>query len=251
MIFYLNKIEYHLVDHCNLNCAGCSHYAVLAKPRFADIKLFEKNVKQLVRLLDNSNIRLKFFHLLGGEPLLHPEIEDFCKIARKLLPDTIIKIKTNGILLNKMPDSFFNCVKENNIKIEFSDYHILNNEISADIVRDKELFSYNYIGNTKKPITKCPVEYFNDYSIACMQLEENGDLHFCGYSANIKFYDEYYGFKHEVIKDQDYVNIFDNNVIANKIFSWSHKKRPFCDYCRTHILKKWHAFNDKNEWISE
>ena len=34
----LDYVEFHLTDHCNLNCAGCTHFAPYADKRFADIK---------------------------------------------------------------------------------------------------------------------------------------------------------------------------------------------------------------------
>ena len=34
----LDYLEFHLADHCNLNCAGCLHYAPFADKRFADVE---------------------------------------------------------------------------------------------------------------------------------------------------------------------------------------------------------------------
>ena len=35
------ELEIHVVDHCNLNCAGCNHFTPLAKPFFIEVKDFE------------------------------------------------------------------------------------------------------------------------------------------------------------------------------------------------------------------
>jgi molybdenum cofactor biosynthesis enzyme MoaA len=45
--------------------------------------------------------------LMGGEPLLHPELERFFPAARTAFPSAKIKIVTNGILLSKKEDSFW------------------------------------------------------------------------------------------------------------------------------------------------
>jgi molybdenum cofactor biosynthesis enzyme MoaA len=65
----LRYVEYHLVEHCNLDCTGCGHFSPFAQEQFADPRSFEKDPAQLARLFGNiGKIRL-----MGGEPLLHPE----------------------------------------------------------------------------------------------------------------------------------------------------------------------------------
>ena len=34
----LDYVEFHLADHCNLNCAGCMHFSPYADHRLADIE---------------------------------------------------------------------------------------------------------------------------------------------------------------------------------------------------------------------
>ena len=66
---HIPLIEYHLVNHCNLNCKGCAHFAPLAKPWFADINEFEKDLNQL-----SSKVIIDKLTLFGGEPLLNNDI---------------------------------------------------------------------------------------------------------------------------------------------------------------------------------
>jgi len=46
----------------------------LAEEEFADIKVFEKDFARLSKLL---NAKVDRIGLMGGEPLLHPQINDF------------------------------------------------------------------------------------------------------------------------------------------------------------------------------
>ena len=39
----IESLEYHIVDHCNLNCAGCSHFSPLAEHWFVDPEAFERD----------------------------------------------------------------------------------------------------------------------------------------------------------------------------------------------------------------
>jgi len=91
----LDYLELHLADHCNLNCAGCLHYAPFADKRFADIEVFKCDFKRLKELFSNiRHIRLK-----GGEPLLNPKAAEFVRIARDSFPKSAIRVVTNGLKL--------------------------------------------------------------------------------------------------------------------------------------------------------
>ena len=48
---YLSQVEFHLVDHCNLNCAHCDHFTPLAKEYFADIEDLRTTIMQKAELL--------------------------------------------------------------------------------------------------------------------------------------------------------------------------------------------------------
>ena len=87
----IRALEYHLADHCNLNCAGCTHFSPIAKPHFASLERFEENLKKL----KEWNFEIGQFNLLGGEPLLHSQVRDFIEVAHKYLTCPIC-IKTNG-----------------------------------------------------------------------------------------------------------------------------------------------------------
>lgn len=45
-------IEIHAADHCNLSCSSCSHYAPIAKPKFADLDVFKKSLQKLSPFAD-------------------------------------------------------------------------------------------------------------------------------------------------------------------------------------------------------
>ena len=69
------NFEVHLIDSCNLNCKGCVHFAPLAKPSsFYPLEEFEKEIKRLSELFGG---RFGWIHIMGGEPLLNPNINDY------------------------------------------------------------------------------------------------------------------------------------------------------------------------------
>ncbi|MDR0723938.1 MAG: 4Fe-4S cluster-binding domain-containing protein, partial [Endomicrobium sp.] len=74
------RFEIHVTDHCNLNCKSCSHFSPLAQERYLDLNQFQNDCKRLALL---TNGKLEDIIFLGGEPLLHPNLGDIFKIARK------------------------------------------------------------------------------------------------------------------------------------------------------------------------
>ena len=88
----------HTNNHCNLNCAGCNHFAPLTKPHFIDIEQFQALLDRL-RFLCGTRVQIRIIRLMGGEPLLHPQISDLVQMTRDAFQKTAIEIRTNGILL--------------------------------------------------------------------------------------------------------------------------------------------------------
>jgi uncharacterized radical SAM superfamily Fe-S cluster-containing enzyme len=111
--------ETHMVDHCNLDCWGCNHFSPLSDKWFADLDTFTKDLKRLSELFDKDATSIT---LLGGEPLLHPELEKFFPVARAAFPFAIIKVVTNGILLNEKDNLFWRECSAQNVEIAVTVY---------------------------------------------------------------------------------------------------------------------------------
>jgi glycosyltransferase involved in cell wall biosynthesis len=87
---------YALVDHCNLACHGCDHDSPLAPPRFTALDQFERDLRALSEVLHAHDLRLG-----GGEPLLHPHVEEFFEVARACRVADRLTLVTNGLMLHK------------------------------------------------------------------------------------------------------------------------------------------------------
>jgi hypothetical protein len=116
----LPYIEMHVVDHCNLNCRSCSHYSPISPERFADPEAAARDFARLAALFG----RVTVLRLMGGEPLLHPQLNRFVIAARSCLPSTSIAIVTNGMLLCSQPDSFWELLASTRVRLEITDYPI-------------------------------------------------------------------------------------------------------------------------------
>lgn len=248
--------EVHLTEHCNLNCQSCSHFSPLAKEEYADLVDFENDFRRLSLL---SNGEIESFNLMGGEPLLHPKVTSFFKIAREYFPNAYIQLVTNGILLNEQPVSFWESMQKYNIVLRPTKYPI-------DIDwKEIEKIASNY--NIK-------VEYFNDIKISCKTpicingmlnsaqnyrkcrckkcyILSKGKIYPCSVAGNIHHFIKYYNINIEN-SPLNGIDIYKAKNIY-EIDKFLKKQIPLCKYCNGsgyRLYKKWAVSKkDINEWI--
>ncbi|MDE7131955.1 MAG: 4Fe-4S cluster-binding domain-containing protein [Lachnospiraceae bacterium] len=120
---YLDKpilisLETNIVDDCNLNCRGCSHFSNLFE-RGTGVP-FETYCRDLKHIAEH--VYIQRFDMLGGEAILHPKIIEYIEYTRKMLPYSDIQIISNGLLIPKQTEAFFQCCAKNDITISISGY---------------------------------------------------------------------------------------------------------------------------------
>jgi len=96
------SLEVHIVDHCNLRCDGCCSMSPFLPEWYIDPEDLRRDLASARRCLAPT-----WFKLVGGEPLLHPELIPCLKIARDSHISEIVSVTTNGILLDRMPDELW------------------------------------------------------------------------------------------------------------------------------------------------
>ena len=81
----------YVTDQCNLDCAYCTEYDN-SKPHPA----LEDITRWLTKIRDLGTVRVA---LVGGEPLMHPDIVEIVRRTRRL--GIAVSLTTNGFLLSK------------------------------------------------------------------------------------------------------------------------------------------------------
>ncbi len=92
-------LEYHVADHCNLRCDHCCSYSPVLKKWLADPADFERDLRAVRRVVEPE-----FVKIVGGEPLLHPELERLLVIAKELRVGPRIQLTTNGLLIDRLTE---------------------------------------------------------------------------------------------------------------------------------------------------
>lgn len=103
----IKNLELNIAHHCNLSCRRCSHLSPAANKYFMPPEQILKDLGLLAKYCQTRQVRL-----LGGEPLLHPELLQVIEAVRESGIGGIIRVVTNGILLNKMPELFWENVDQ-------------------------------------------------------------------------------------------------------------------------------------------
>lgn len=94
-MYHSKNLEIHVIDHCNLDCVGCSHESPLMPRRAEDPDRLAEALTALWR-----HYRTRLVKLLGGEPLLHPRLDNVIHAIRSVT-NARIRAVTNGTLLRR------------------------------------------------------------------------------------------------------------------------------------------------------
>lgn len=254
-------IEYHLVDSCNLKCAGCSHYSSLLD-KLTYIEL-EDIINDLTLLKNKIGDNLITLRLLGGEPLLHPQICECLTAIRNIFPLCNIVIVTNGILLKKMSDEFFNICRTSHIEIDITDYKLFNVEEILNKLKDLGITTKAYRNSSKNFIWRYKHIRLTEGKIDCLSKcifkntyssYRNGKIYLCAHIAYIDFFNNYFG-KNITLDNTDYISLDEISSYEELIEKINSAKPNFCyTYCnyydKTHPEKGiWHTTKkDINEF---
>ena len=254
------RFEFALAAHCNLNCAGCSHFSPLAQEEFPD---FEESKRSFERLSQLFGGECEYIHLLGGEPLLNPRCEEYLRLARASFPKGDIYLVTNGLLLPKQPDRFYETCRDARTIIAVTPY-----PISLDIngIREKcatfgvefQLFGeeetkthFNRLlldpsgsQDAVENYRRCP------YSNVCLFLYK-GRMYPCGIGAHMRIFEEHFAAGLE-LGEENSVDIFAVRNGFDLLYQLA-KPVPMCRYCRCdrwNELSQWHPSQRKmEEWV--
>jgi MoaA/NifB/PqqE/SkfB family radical SAM enzyme len=258
---HLGRIEINVVDHCNLSCAGCEHFSPIAQENYVDATALERDFARLSELMNLKEEPNAHVILMGGEPLLHPKIADIAVMVRQYIPQGKITILSNGLLLKRQPDKFWEACAKNGITISVTKYPIkLDTDELARVAKAHNVhFEYYNFGT--KTMQKPPLDMagkqnarrsFRTCHMAnnCVQLRD-GKLYTCAVIPYIEFFNKYFN-KHIEVQKHDYINIYE---AKNKeaIFKFLARPAPFCRYCNIKKISlglNWSVSKkDIGEWI--
>lgn len=259
----ISKLEFHVIDRCNLNCRGCSHFATEFQDGYVDIHDYEK---QMI-LVSNCFSNVFRFRLMGGEPFLHDQIGMIALIARKYLPHTHLEIVTNGLMYKYVSSDNWELIKNADAVLNISLYPptFKCKQLIEDYLHDvgikfsfgSGLEQYNdegIIEEFHKCLTKNAVHDANKAIKHCVgnycYYLRDGIISKCSLPQLIGIVNEKYGEKYEVNKT-------DCIELKNTDDPWSVVKKlrmpmDFCRYCTdSGLLERFKWTNEGEKTIRD
>lgn len=95
---YFLVVEIEINHHCNLTCSYCPNAVQERKSKgMMNVDQFTHIMNQLKDINYQGRICYHFYN----EPLLHPNLSDFLRISKEILPQSVSEIFSNGMFITK------------------------------------------------------------------------------------------------------------------------------------------------------
>lgn len=187
----LDILDISLTQKCNLKCKDCS---ILTPYIENPVNRSLDEVLNDVDLLFSRVDFIEKIYLIGGEPLLYPEINMVCRQLKMRYKEQygILFIATNGLV--KISEKTLNTFKECGVRMQISDYSktnaafleridrfvglLENFGIPYDRMREFQWVNYGFRGEDREETEIATAELFTKCGIDCRAMEK-GRLYYC------------------------------------------------------------------------
>ncbi len=227
----LPYIEFHVADHCNLRCKGCVHFSPLVTgEKFSDYETVKRDFKNLKRIVSH----VEKIHILGGEPLLNPELYRYIEMVKKFYPHTELSIVTNGLLIQNMSSKLLQTIYDYSVRISISLYPPVISQMN-DNIQFLSLHNIPYVYSD--PIRQFAYALNKTGGMAtgvtcqnctCPNLYE-GKLYICPIIAYAKYLNE--AFDMQISLDEGAIDLSDSSLTYNRLKEKLRQLVPLCDQC--------------------
>ena len=255
----LSYFVLNILDHCNLRCKSCDHFAAIAEERFVSLDDIKKDLAQMSKILNGDVTRIG---VMGGEPLLHPQLKEILFSTRLFFPKTLIQLVTNGLLLLRQDEDFWRICRKQNIVIVNTKY-----PINLDYEAIKETAAIHVVmfehftptGEITKTSYKAPLNIegrldSRESFIGCfhannLPLLMEGKLYPCTVAPNVRHFNNRFGTNMK-LENGDFLDIYRVEK-ASELFKFLSCPKPFCRHCDVSNRSYGHKWERSKQNISE
>lgn len=103
MDWRIKKVQLDITYRCNKLCEKCNRFCNFTElPYLKNSDMTIEQIEKFTSHVQRKNIRLSHIQILGGEPLLHPQLCDFISVIfyKLMIPGNALRLEiwTNGII---------------------------------------------------------------------------------------------------------------------------------------------------------
>lgn len=240
---YLDYLETHIINKCNLNCKACSHFSNIVDDEDAtvDIAVFEQDFARLRELFDH----IFTIRLLGGEPFLVPDIGNYLKIVRKYFPKSDLKVVTNGLLIPSVSENVLKDISKNNVALDISCYPVTDRirskiEDRLNLYGIKSNFSELVVNFHKRLNIQGDHDVYEMYANCPSKIctfVSNGKLALCPAPFMSRFLNK--RFHAGIDVESDLLDLYKPGLTADDIKRYLKQPMKSCGYCSEPEDFKW------------
>jgi hypothetical protein len=255
----LSYFVLNILDHCNLRCRGCDHFSAIARERFVSLEDITKDLARMSELLGEDVARIG---VMGGEPLLHPRLDQILTEARGRFPATTIQLVTNGILLMRQTVDFWDVCRQKQIDIVMTRYPIaLDHDAITECAKAHGVAIANRDEDEaqEKRLYRIPLDVSGGqdpeasfskcfHANNCALLME-GKLFTCTVAPNIRIFNERFG-THLPLLDEDSLDIHRAET-KDEVLEFLCTPKPFCRHCNVSERSFGHPWERSRQDIRE
>ena len=264
---YLPYLEFHVTDQCNLNCSACEHYSGLVhEPHFPEFDDFGKDMGQLKRLIGDIGV----IRILGGEPLMNPEVYRYIACAREYYPKAQISVVTNALLLCSMPESFYRTMRDCDAQVNISLYPPLEGKMPEILDRMKaehipvittpviRTFTKKQVLVRRETSGEADSYFYHCQQAGCNNLYR-GRLGACFLPFMTHYFNE--AFPEEIaaanggpLPTDGGIDLYEENLTTEELKRRLLKPFARCAYCTEPEEVPWHQIKDDHtlgDWVKE
>lgn len=237
----LDYLELWVSESCNLNCRGCGYFCNLMEvDKFPSLEQFKKDIRRLSFFFDN----IVTIRLMGGEPLLNPELEEYILETRSIFPEADVHIVTNGLLLKQMPRQLCECIRYNRVQIDISYYPVLeNSQIELRKWLYEHRLNFQFTGKINSFYKKLRLEKKSDPVTENARCPEktchfmyNGKIAHCGMQLSVERLSEKYGLD---ISSEDIHDLYKTDLTPWELCMKLESEVDLCAYCSKEVYFPW------------
>lgn len=120
---------------CNISCAGCISVSDIKRPGIEPFQSLVDGINKWKNILNPMIITV-----FGGEPCLHPKLQEICAELRQAWPTSLIRLITNGYLLDNFDSSVWFDFEpfDFQISIHRKDHESVINEKIKNILKNRK-----------------------------------------------------------------------------------------------------------------
>ena len=252
---YLPYLEFHVADHCNLRCKACEHYSgLVTEPHVPEFSCFAKDMQRLQSFIDDIGM----IRILGGEPLLNPEINDYMTLTRELYPYAVICVVTNGLRLLEMPEDFFRTMREQRVHVHLSAYPPMRERIPAMEAKLREegiVCITSPVSETFQMNQSLEAAQNSDYFYRCFQTRchnfYEGKLAICPLPFMTKYFNAYFK---KCLPEDGQIDLYEGSLTTEELKIRLLTPLERCRYCRNPVPVEWKQISKQSvlsDWIAE